>query len=95
MDWSDARPRDLTGEQFDALVQSFERSMSEDAAHDEFVLHARIHEWIANAPGIDWSRLNTMVYGALFLTPRSDPWLGLMPARAFTAIEADGLVPAP
>jgi hypothetical protein len=93
MDWSDAKPRELTGEEFEAVVQSFERSMGEDAAHDEFVLHARIHEWIANTPGMDWTRLNTMVYGTLFLTPRSDPWLGLMPARAFTAIDADGLVP--
>jgi hypothetical protein len=94
MNWSDARPRELTTEEFGAVVRSFERSMAEDAAHDEFVLHARIHEWIANAPGMDWARLNTMVYAALFLTPKSDPWLGLMPARAFTAIDADGLVPA-
>jgi hypothetical protein len=68
--------------------------MAEDAAHDEFVLHARIHEWFASWPGWDWPRLNAEVYKRLFRTPQSDPWLGLMPARAFTGIDADGLVPS-
>jgi hypothetical protein len=94
MDWSLGTPRELTDAQFDAMVRSFEQSMAEDAAHDEFVLHARIHEWFASWPGWDWPRLNAEVYKSLFRTPQSDPWLGLMPARAFTGIDADGLVPS-
>jgi hypothetical protein len=94
MDWSLGTPRELTDAQFDAMVQSFEQSMAEDAAHDELVLHARIHEWFERWPGWDWPRLNAEVYERLFRTPQSDPWLGLMPARAFTGIDADGLVPS-
>jgi hypothetical protein len=32
------------------------------------------------------------VYTSLFLTPASDPWLGLRPGDAFAAIEGDGVV---
>jgi hypothetical protein len=32
------------------------------------------------------------VYAELFLTPKSDPWLGLVPPGAFSGIENDGVV---
>jgi hypothetical protein len=37
-------------------------------------------------------QLNAKVYAELFLTPDSDPWLGLVPRDTFTALEDDGLV---
>jgi hypothetical protein len=36
--------------------------------------------------------LNERVYTELFLTPSSDPWLGLMPADTYTALERGGVV---
>ena len=42
------------------------------------------------APDVSWERLNARVYSELFLTPRSDPWLGLVSPDAFTGIAADG-----
>ena len=35
---------------------------------------------------------NDRVYAELFLTPRSDPWLGLHQPSVYTAIERDGIV---
>ena len=37
----------------------------------------------------DMETLNARVYASLFLTPRSDPWLGLAP-DVYSAIEGDG-----
>ena len=39
----------------------------------------------------DFETLNTRVYGELFLTPRSDEWLGLLPDDAFTGLDDDGI----
>ena len=36
--------------------------------------------------------MNERVYAELFLTPSSDPWLGLVQSDVYTAIENDGLV---
>lgn len=33
-----------------------------------------------------------MVYAELFLTPKSDPWLGLKPSDAYSALDHDGVV---
>jgi hypothetical protein len=35
------------------------------------------------------------VYAELFLTPSSDPWLGLVPEGAYTALTNGGLTAAP
>jgi len=40
-------------------------------------------------PKVD--EFNERVYAELFLTPRSDPWLGLVPAEAYTALPENGL----
>ena len=34
---------------------------------------------------------NERVYAELFLTPSSDPWLGLVPADTFTALDNNGV----
>jgi hypothetical protein len=73
-------------------LRSMERSISEDTVYNEYLLHRRIHEWLAGdapAPAVD--KLNARVYAELFLTPDSDPWLGLLPADAYAALENDGL----
>jgi hypothetical protein len=36
--------------------------------------------------------LNRRVYAELFLTPESDPWLGLRVDGVYSAIEGDGVV---
>ena len=41
----------------------------------------------------DVNALNERVYAELFLTPSSDPWLGLLPPDTYTALENDGVCP--
>jgi hypothetical protein len=72
---------------------NLQSSIAEDTVRNEFQLHGQIHDWFVQgiAPG-DVAALNSMVYAELFLTPDSDPWLGLAPAYTFTALPNDGLV---
>ena len=74
-------------------VRTFERSMAEDTVRNEYLFHSTIHDWLANdtAPR-DLKQLNEKVYAELFLTPESDPWLGLAPRNQFSALENGGLV---
>jgi len=72
---------------------NLERSIAEDTVRNEYLLHSRIHEWFAKGlPSDDVDKLNSRVYAELFLTPDSDPWLGLVPADTCTALENDGLL---
>ena len=78
---------------FNALrVADFERHIAEDTVRNEYLLHKKIHDWLANeALSRNLETLNEKVYAELFLTPNSDPWLGLVAPDAYTAIENDGV----
>lgn len=69
------------------IIRNFEKSVAEDTVHNEYVFHAKIHEWFVNreVPGT-LDELNEKVYAGLFLMPKSDPWLGLVPADVYTAL---------
>ena len=71
-------------------------AMALDGVKNEYLLHRRIHEWYAKgeAPA-ELNALNERVYAELFLTPSSDPWLGLAPANVYTALDRDGLTAGP
>jgi hypothetical protein len=77
------------------LVRSFEEAIALDTVKNEYQLHRRVHEWyVAGEAPADFDALNERVYAELFLTPSSDPWLGLAPAEAYTALNAGGLTAA-
>ena len=78
------------------VVNNFQRSIAEDTVRNEYLLHSRIHEWLAGSfAAMEVDALNEKVYAELFLTPSSDPWLGLVPQDTYTALDNDGLVRAP
>jgi hypothetical protein len=74
------------------MVRSFEDSMNLDTVRNEYLLHRRIHEVFADGEPVtaNFDGLNEWVYAELFLTPSSDPWLGLAPRDVYTALEGDG-----
>jgi hypothetical protein len=80
---------------FAAMIDTLERSIADDTVRNEYDLHRKIHAWLAENPNIDVAELNERVYAELFLTPRSDPWLGLAPAEAFPALDNGGLFVKP
>jgi hypothetical protein len=75
------------------LVQTLESSIALDSVKNEYRFHRQIHQWLAGGeyrPDVD--TLNERVYAELFLTPSSDPWLGLAPAEIYTALPNGGVV---
>jgi hypothetical protein len=80
------------------VIRTFERSVAEDTVRNEYGFHRKIHEWFAarvpDATAADAGapdRLNEKVYAELFLTPSTDPWLGLVPDDAYSALEGEGV----
>ncbi len=74
------------------LVRNFQDSLALDTVRNEYLLHREIHNWYARGEvSGDFDALNERVYSELFLTPASDPWLGLAPSDAYTALENGGL----
>jgi hypothetical protein len=75
------------------MLRNLRQSIAEDTVHNEYQLHARIHEWFAagTAP-VKLDALNSKIYAELFLTPNSDAWLGLAPADAYSALDNSGLI---
>ncbi|PZV14347.1 MAG: hypothetical protein DCF20_13200 [Pseudanabaena sp.] len=74
-----------------SVVNSFERAISQDTVRNEYVFHAQIHRWFANgefmnSDATSLAALNRRVYDQLFLTPASDPWLGLVNDNVYTGI---------
>jgi hypothetical protein len=74
-------------------LRNLQRSIAEDTVRNEYQLHSRIHEWFVNgAAPANLAALNSKIYAELFLTPNSDPWLGLAPSDVYSALDAGGLV---
>jgi hypothetical protein len=66
--------------------------MALDMVKNEYTLHRQIHRWfIDGEASADADALNERVYAELFLTPSSDPWLGLAPENVYTALAEGGL----
>ncbi len=75
------------------LLQKFQESVALDTVRNEYMLHSKVYSWLMRDPSRNnIERLNEKVYAELFLTPRSDPWLGLLSADAYTALENGGVV---
>ena len=79
-------------DRFAEMLASFRDLVALDSVRNEYLLRRQIHEWFLAGQVADVDSLNERVYAELFLTPKSDPWLGLLPRGTYTALESDGLV---
>jgi len=83
----------LTDQEFAALLQKFQELIALDTVRNEYLLHTKLYTWFAKDPVRDGvEKLNEQVYAKLFLTPRSDPWLGLFSTDLYTALDNGGVV---
>jgi len=74
------------------MVRAFQGTVALDTVRNEYLLHRQIHQWLAAQPSPNLDQFNERVYSDLFLTPSSDPWLGLMPADSYSALQNNGVV---
>ena len=56
-------------------------------------MHALLYPWLIGDPSrTNLEKFNEKVYAQLFHTPQSDPWLGLLSADVYTALDNGGIV---
>jgi hypothetical protein len=78
---------------FQNLIQKLERSIALDTVRNEYLLHTKLHAWLAASRGVEnVDVLNEKVYAELFMTPRSDPWFGLLSPETYTGLDNGGVV---
>lgn len=83
----------LSGKELSSLLRKFQESVALDTVRNEYLLHAKLYAWLMrDASRNDLEKFNDKVYAELFLTPRSDPWLGLLSTDVYTALDNGGLV---
>jgi hypothetical protein len=88
-DGSDKK-RDKT---FASLVQRLQQNIALDTVRNEYLLHTKLYGWLlADKDRSDVNKLNKKVYAELFLTPATDPWLGLFSPEVYTALDGGGIV---
>lgn len=82
----------LTDHELSSLVQKFQELIALDTVRNEYLLHSKLYILLVEPIRNDVQKLNEQVYAELFLTPRSDPWLGLFSADLYTALDNGGVV---
>lgn len=74
-------------------LENFSFAIAKDSVFNEYFFHIKIHQMLMDFNNYqNLEALNEKIYSELFLTPKSDPWLGLKPNDIYSAIENDGLV---
>ena len=82
----------LSEKQFAAMLQKFQDAIALDTVRNEYLMHPRLYAWLVQDPSRkDLEKFNEKVYAELFLTPKSDPWLGLLMADVYTGIDNGGV----
>jgi hypothetical protein len=82
----------LTAPELAQLVQKFQDLIALDTVRNEYLMHTKLYTWLVKDPVYDdVEKLNEQVYAKLFLTPNSDPWLGLFSADVYTALDNGGV----
>lgn len=83
----------LTNEEMARLLRKFQELIALDTVRNEYLMHSKLYTWLMRDPDRnDVEKLNKKVYASLFLTPNSDPWLGLFSADVYTALDNGGIV---
>ncbi|WP_239651642.1 hypothetical protein [Neosynechococcus sphagnicola] len=85
-----SQPTGTTTDPLTPILRQFETAMAVDTVRNEYLLHTQIHQWFVKVPLQDLTALNERIYAQLFLTPSSDPWLGLSNQDAFSALDRTG-----
>ena len=82
----------LSKQEFAAMLKNFQELIALDTVRNEYLLHPKLSQWLLQDPSrTDLERLNEKVYAELFLTPRSDEWLGLLNRDVYLGLDNGGV----
>ena len=83
----------LSDEHMWRLIQRFQESIALDTARNEYMLRPTLYGWLSTEDlRENLDKFNEVVYANLFLTPSSDPWLGLLSPDLYNAIDNGGVI---
>ncbi len=75
-----------------ALIDKLQQNIALDTVRNEYLMHTKLYAWLVDdLAGTDLVKLNRKVYAELFLTPATDPWLGLFSPDVYLALENSGV----
>lgn len=75
------------------LLQRFRESVKLDTLRNEYMMRPVLYGLMTKGiAGMDLEKFNELVYARLFLTPSTDPWLGLISPDIYTAIDNGGVI---
>ena len=84
---------DLSEKMLRSLIDKFQQSVALDTVRNEYRMHPRLLAWMTKEQWRgDFNKFNEKVYAELFLTPRTDPWLGLLMLDVYSAIDNGGVI---
>ena len=76
-----------------SLLQKLQFNVAMDSVRNEYLMRTKLYVWLLQDRGqSDLETFNEKVYSELFLTPASDPWLGLFTADTYMALDDAGVV---
>jgi len=84
--------RMVNEEGFKNLIDKLQMNIALDTVRNEYLMRTKLYVWMIEDRGrSDLETFNEKVYAELFLTPASDPWLGLFTADTYVALEGGGI----
>jgi hypothetical protein len=82
----------LSEQEFAAMLKNFQELIAVDTVRNDYLMHAKLSVWLLQDPSrTDLEKFNQKVYAELFLTPKSDPWLGLLDKDVYVGIDNSGV----
>ncbi|HKR14542.1 MAG TPA: hypothetical protein VJT15_20920 [Pyrinomonadaceae bacterium] len=82
----------LSNDEMANMIRKFEELVALDTVRNEYMLHPKLYMLLStDSLRQDLDKFNDHVYATLFLTPKSDPWLGLVSPDVYTAIDKGGI----
>jgi hypothetical protein len=83
----------LTEDDLKHLLRKFQELIALDTVRNEYLMHTTLYAMLrSDLVRDDVEKLNEKVYRLVFLTPGSDPWLGLFSPEVYTALDRGGVV---
>jgi hypothetical protein len=83
----------LGKEELKNLLTRLQLNVALDTVRNEYMMRIKLYAWMLQDRGrSDLDSFNDKVYSELFLTPATDPWLGLFTADTYMALEDSGVV---
>ncbi len=89
-DWG-TEPAKLKGSALAMMFAELERQVAGDTLINRHGLYSLIHALFIQDASRNFETLNSLIYSDIFVTPASDPWLGMGREQGFTGLPRDGL----